>query len=151
MTLFINTTYNDQVLIMLKHGDGSVLASKKFKARFRQSEKLLPAIDKLLKDNQLKLSDLSGLEVENRGGSFTPLEKPFLTGFTALRIGVVTANALAYALAIPLMAAGSKKLKIKSQKFSVVEPLYDREPEITVKKISISVIAASEPQSRSKP
>ena len=123
MTLFIDTTKNNSIQIILKRDDGSALAKNKFKAPFKQAEKLLPAIDRLLKVKKLKLSDLSGIAVENRGGSFT-----------ALRIGAVTANALAYALRIPVVAAGSKKLKIKSQKFSVIEPLYDREPEITAKK-----------------
>jgi len=45
---------------------------------------------------------------------------------------VITANALAYALGIPV--SGSEKQKIKVGKFNVVEPIYDREPEITKKK-----------------
>lgn len=123
MILSINTTHNDAVEIVLKRGDGSVLAKKKFKARFKQSEKLLPAVDKLLKANKLKLSDLRSLVVENSGGSFT-----------SLRSGVVTANALAYSLGIPVK--GSKNLEARSKKkFFVVEPLYNREPEITAKKM----------------
>lgn len=121
MILFIDTTDNEAVVIALKSRDGSALAKKKFKARFKQAEKLLPAIDKLLKANKLKLSDLSSLAVENSGGSFT-----------ALRLGVVTANALAYALAVPVR--GSSRSEIRSQKFFIVKPLYNREPEITVKK-----------------
>ena len=99
------------------------MAEKKVKALRQEAEKLLPAVGKLLKANKLKLSDLNSLEVENRGGSFT-----------SSRIGVVTANALAYALGIPAAGAGSGGLKAKNKKFSVVKPLYDREPEITKKK-----------------
>jgi len=45
---------------------------------------------------------------------------------------VVTANALGYALGIPVK--GGQKSEVKSKKFSVVEPFYDREPEITARK-----------------
>lgn len=120
MTLYINTTQNNSIEISLKDKN-KLVAAKKFKSNRTQAEKLLPAIEKLLKANKFKLSDLESVEVENRGGSFT-----------SLRIGVVTANALAYALGIAVL--GSRKSKVKSQKFSVVEPLYDREPEITKKK-----------------
>lgn len=123
MTLYINTTQNNLIEISLKDKN-KLIAVKRFKSHRTQAEKLLPAIEKLLKANKLKLSNLDGLEVENRGGSFT-----------SLRIGVVTANALAYALGIPAIGAENQRLKFKNQKFSVVEPLYDREPEITKKKI----------------
>lgn len=125
MILYIDTTYNNEILIILKRGRDLILAKKKFKALFKQAEKLLPAIEKLLKDNKLKLSNLSGIEVKNSGGSFT-----------ALRIGVVTANALAYALKLPLIADGqAKTIKSGGVNFKVVCPAYDREPEITVKKL----------------
>lgn len=128
MVLFINTntTNNDAVEIVLKRRDGSVLASKKFKARFKQTEKLLPAIEKLLKVKKLRLSDIKKIEVANSGGSFT-----------SLRIGVVTANALAYALKIPVAANHGTSEIVRSgrRSFKIVEPIYGREPEITVKKI----------------
>ena len=125
MTLFIDTTHNDAVEIILKRRDGSVLASKKLKARFKQAEKLLSAIEKLLKIKKLKLSDIKKIEVANSGGSFT-----------ALRLGVVTANALAYALNLPVSgSAGQAKIIRSGQRsFKVIEPMYDREPEITAKK-----------------
>jgi len=122
MTLYINTTQNNFMEIGIKDKN-KLVAVKKFKSHRTRAEKLLPAIEKLLKANKLKLSNLGSIEVENRGGSFT-----------SLRNGVVTANALAYALGIPV--TGSKKLGVRSKRgsFSVVEPLYDREPEITMKK-----------------
>jgi len=122
MTLSINTTQNNLIEISLKDKN-KLIAVKKFKSHRTQAEKLLPAIEKLLKANKLKLSDLHSLEVANSGGSFT-----------SLRIGVVTANALAYALGIPAAGEEGYKLKAGKQKFSVVEPLYDRQPEITKKK-----------------
>ena len=64
------------------------------------------------------------IKVENYGGSFT-----------SLRIGVITANALAYALKIPVEA--NSKINHKNKKFglySIVEPVYDREPNIGISK-----------------
>ena len=124
MTLYINTTQNNLVELAIKDKN-KLVAFKKFSSHRTQAEKLLPAIEKLLKAKKLKLSDLDGVAVENRGGSFT-----------SLRIGVVTANALGYALGIPVK--GGQKSEVKSKKFSVVEPFYDREPEITIKKRATS-------------
>lgn len=130
MTLYINTTQNNLIEIAVKDKN-KLVAVKKFKSHRTQAEKLLPAIKKLLKANKLKLSNLGSIEVENSGGSFT-----------SLRIGVVTANALGYALGIPVI--GSKKFppkadqplaeEVRSKKLTVVEPIYDREPEIMAKK-----------------
>lgn len=123
MTLYINTTAHDEIVIGLREGD-NILANKKIKAQRNQSEKLLPEIDKLLKSKTIKLSNLKNIIVANCGGSFT-----------ALRIGVITANALAYALRIPV-AAEPKTVK-KNKKFSnysIVEPIYDREPNIGISK-----------------
>ncbi len=108
MTLYINTTEAGIIKLALKRGR-EVIAEKKVKSVRREAEKLLPAIETMLKAKKVKLSQIKKIEVANRGGSFT-----------SLRIGVVTANALAYAL-------GAKP-------FKAVEPLYDREPEITKKK-----------------
>jgi len=119
MTLYINTTQNNLVELAIKDKN-KLVAFKKFSSHRKQAEKLLPAIEKLLKAKKLKLSDLDGVAVENRGGSFT-----------SLRIGVVTANALAYALGVPVK--GGKRLA-GSKNFSIIEPIYDREPEITVRK-----------------
>lgn len=128
MTLSIDTTHNDAVEIILKRRDGLIMTKKKFKARFKQAEKLLPAIDKLLVGVRCGalLSDIKKIEVANSGGSFT-----------ALRIGVATANALAYALKIPVAAnhGVSKIVRSGRRSFKVIEPLYDREPKITTKKM----------------
>jgi len=130
MTLYINTTQNDFIEIGLKD-KSKLIVVKKFKSHRTQAEKLLLAIEKLLKVHKLKLSDLAGLEVENRGGSFT-----------SLRIGVVTANALGYALGIKV--AGNQKSKksvefksgsrVKPGMTAIIEPIYGREPDITAKK-----------------
>lgn len=123
MTLYINTVSGEEIIVAL-YDKAKLIAEKKISAPRRQSEKLLPAIDKLLKSQKLKLTDLKKIRVENYGGSFT-----------SLRIGVITANALAYALKIPV-EAGSK-INRKNKKFgaySLVEPVYDRAPNIGISK-----------------
>ncbi len=131
MILYINTTQGDDIIIALKDG-GRVVAQKKFKAKYSQAEKLLPMIDKILAQNNLKIKDIQKIKVANVDGSFT-----------ALRIGVVTANSLGYALGVPVEPSESSRLggrdsdeaerKIKNQKygFNIVEPIYSKEPNIT--------------------
>ena len=122
MTLYINTPCLIEISLKNK---GRVVALKKIKAERAQAEKLLPAIDKLVKANKLKLKDLKNIQIENRGGSFT-----------SLRIGVVTANALAYALGITITGRSGKSKSVQSgnRSFKVIEPVYGRDPDITEKK-----------------
>ena len=118
-TLYINTTDHDKMIIALRSG-AKIIVEKNISAPRRQAEKLVPAISRLLKVQKLKLSNLKKIVVANQGSSFT-----------ALRIGVITANALAYALKIPVEA--EPRTAVKNKKFgrySLVEPLYDREPTI---------------------
>lgn len=122
MTLYINTTEHHEIQLSLSDGD-NVLISKKIKAHRQQSEKLLPSIEKLLLAKKIKLTQLKKIVVANFGGSFT-----------SLRIGVITANALAYALNIPVEAESKIKKNKKFSKYSLVEPIYDREPNIGVSK-----------------
>jgi tRNA threonylcarbamoyl adenosine modification protein YeaZ len=117
MTLYINTADQEQVIIALRDGN-KIVKQSTFKASRSQAEKLLPAIEKLLKSTHSKLTDLKKIEVANFGGSFT-----------ALRIGVITANALGYALSIPVVSESLRGVK-KFKKISVVEPAYDRPPNI---------------------
>lgn len=60
--------------------------------RTTHSERLLPAIARLLTDADLNLADLGGIAVVTGPGSFT-----------GLRIGVATAKGFAYARGIPLV------------------------------------------------
>lgn len=123
MTLYINTTSPDEIIIALRLGD-KVLAKQKLTAPRTQAEKLLPAIERLLKKYKVSLSSLQKIIVANQGGSFT-----------SLRIGVITANALAYALKIPVIAEPENTNKNKKfNNYSLVEPLYDRAPNIGISK-----------------
>jgi tRNA threonylcarbamoyl adenosine modification protein YeaZ len=135
MILIIHTADAKQVFIGLVD-KGKLVAKKKFQAQYQQAEKLLPQIDKLLKTHNLKLKTLAGITVVNGPGPFT-----------ALRIGVVTANTLASVLKIPvagikltefknideLIKISEGKIK-KTKKGTIIEPFYGKEPNITLKK-----------------
>ncbi|MFA5184131.1 MAG: tRNA (adenosine(37)-N6)-threonylcarbamoyltransferase complex dimerization subunit type 1 TsaB [Patescibacteria group bacterium] len=125
MTLYINTASHEEIIIALKDGAKTV-AQKRFLAPRQQAERLVPAIEALLKARKLTLNALKKIVVANQGGSFT-----------SLRIGVITANVLAYALQIPVEAEPKTKKKNKKfGKYSIVEPLYDRAPNIGAAKRS---------------
>jgi hypothetical protein len=173
MTLYINTIKNNSTEIeaALLDTAGKVIVRKIIKARYQQAEKLLPLIDSVLNSYKRKMTEtgkkkknyelparnathsvaggriknygfIAMIEVVNRGGTFT-----------SLRIGVATANALGYALNIPVIGIGelkpaskkwehevskskspeSESLKVRSQRFNLVAPEYDKEPNITLK------------------
>lgn len=127
LILIIDTASATEIILRLRSG-GKILAKKKFLAPKKQAEKLLPAIEKLLTKNYFSLKDLSGIEVVNRGGTFT-----------SLRIGVLTANALAFALKIAVAAINKEgdiiKEDLRSAKgITIAAPHYDAEPNIGKKK-----------------
>ena len=121
MKLYIDTTNNQEIILRLLRGTKLVAELIEPAAR-AQAEKLLPAIETILRTNQFKLADLTSIEVCNHGGSYT-----------SLRIGVVTANALAFGLNIPIKGLEKADLK-KKNGISVVEPKYATDPQIVVKK-----------------
>lgn len=130
MLLYIDTTLNDKIKIALfskKNNKYFLLSSKYIATKRQQSEKLLPVIINLLKKNNLEFKDLKMITVSNEGGSFT-----------SLRIGVVTANALAYALGVKVRAAYLKNKEIifkengftKINNHEIVEAIYNKEASI---------------------
>ncbi|RLC38059.1 hypothetical protein DRH27_03200 [Candidatus Falkowbacteria bacterium] len=122
MQLYIDTTKNNNQEIELKLKKGSrIIAVKEVNALYSQAEKLLVSVDCLLKDVNLDLRDLTEIYVKNSGGSFT-----------ALRIGVITANALGYALGIKILCS-SKKYASQFNNFNIIRPRYSKEPSITIK------------------
>lgn len=128
MILYINTTKGHKIEITLKKGR-VVIARKVFEAKYCQAEKLLLAINKLLAVKKIKLKDLIAIEVINQGGSPASKRK---TSFTALRIGVVTANTLGYSLGIPVRGLGKDRVGSKKNlDFNVIKPIYNKEPNIT--------------------
>ena len=127
MIIFIDTTKGDGIKIALKNGREAI-AEKGFMAKYCQAEKLLPAIKKMLASKKNKLSNLTAIEVASEGDAST--------GFTALRIGVVTANALGYALGIPVEGLGKKIRSKRFSKFDITRPIYNKNPNITKQKAS---------------
>ena len=130
----------DEIILALADGKGQILVKKNIKAKYKQSEKLLLNIDKMLKDikdikniKDIKdIKDIKGIMVVKGPGSFT-----------ALRIGLATANTLAWALHIPiigvkltnkqneeLIKTGVESFK-KIKRFKQVMPEYGMEPNIT--------------------
>jgi tRNA threonylcarbamoyladenosine biosynthesis protein TsaB len=115
MILTIDTTDNQNIKLSLKNNEGKVFDFVEPAPR-QQGERLLPAVEKILKKAKAKLKDVKEVRVGNSGGSFT-----------SLRIGVTTANALAYAIGAKI---GSIDNDLKAGEIGVVEPLYDSEPDI---------------------
>lgn len=120
MILTINTSHPEVIELSLLQGKEK-LAVITVPARHRQAELLLPQLEKLLKKTKAKLSDIQSIKVSTKG-----------QGFTSLRIGVITANALAYALDIPVRPKEGKPIKIG--KVTIATPVYDKPPSITRKK-----------------
>ncbi len=121
MILQIDTSKNNLFKIgVLNKGD--VIDALVFETDRNQAEKLLPEIDNMLRKNNINLDQIEKIQVEAGG-----------EGFTALRIGILTANTLGYALGIPVEPMSGKECKSKGEsgKFDVVEPEYNREPNIT--------------------
>ena len=137
MYLYINTVDGKKIILALIDKHGQILKFKKINAKYKQSEKLLVNIEKITDG---KLKKIKGVIVIKGPGSFT-----------ALRIGLTTANVLAWSLKLPivgLMSIGEideKKLifkgynKIKKIKsFKALMPEYGREPNITISKVNKS-------------
>lgn len=120
MKLLIDTSQNAKIRIAIKR-DNEIIVDKEFESRFSQSEKLLKAISLVFEKSDMDLNSVEEIQVENSGSSFT-----------ALRIGVVTANALSFALKIPI--TNFKGENLKKEGVVLVKPEYDREPDITVSK-----------------
>ena len=77
-------------------GEAGLLSEYTLNVEATHSERLLPAIDRTLRDAGLELGALQGLAVAIGPGSFT-----------GLRIGLSTAKALAYATGLPLVGVPS--------------------------------------------
>ena len=104
MKLTIDTTKREEVAVEL------IDPKSDFKDKLVQKQKLgsqvlLPMIVKILKKNELNLKDLTAVEVNCGPGSFT-----------GTRVGVSVANALGFALDIP----------VNGKKGKIVVPVYEK-------------------------
>ncbi len=95
MIILIDTSDKEKVIVSLrKTGEKEVVVTSLNKFG---SQALLPLIMEALKKQQIDFKDLSGVEVNTGPGSYT-----------GLKVGVAVANALGYALNIPV---NGKKLE----------------------------------------
>ncbi|MFC1622615.1 tRNA (adenosine(37)-N6)-threonylcarbamoyltransferase complex dimerization subunit type 1 TsaB [Patescibacteria group bacterium] len=137
MYLYINTSSPEKIILALINKKGEVLKLKNIKAEYQQSEKLLNEIDKIFAGTGLDLPDIKGILAVKGPGSFT-----------ALRIGIATANTLAWSLNIPILGIENKnnqtdkilidknykKILNKTKFTKQTLPKYGKEPNITIKK-----------------
>ncbi len=118
MTLYINTILPGKILVAVAEKE-ETLALKEVKVEKDQAEKLLVAVNAVLKKAKIELKAVKKIVVADEGGSFT-----------SLRIGVLAANALGYALKIPVVAESGRKNRKIFAGYQLVEPRYQGEPNI---------------------
>ncbi len=99
MILLIDTSQHEVILVALIRSDGRLIRKRILKQAFQQSERLLPMIDDVLRKAKIRLTSLTGVAVVSGPG-----------GFTSLRVGISTANALAFGLGIPVVGLFPKGL-----------------------------------------
>lgn len=87
--LFIDTSSNQEIIVGLKINGKDDLIKQKIDSR--KAQVVLPLVEKLLKKHSLTPKNITQIEVNTGPGSFT-----------GLRVGVSIANALSYALGIPV-------------------------------------------------
>lgn len=148
MFLFINTASDVNMVALFgrrggapRRGEGGiyVIAEKKWTSSRDQAEKVLPAIEALLKKHGLGFQDIRGICAVTGPGPYT-----------SVRIGIAIANALGYILGISVrgirldevarggvaggLACGldniAKKLFSKSRN-GFIKPFYSKPPNIT--------------------
>lgn len=100
MILHIDTSDQRIVKVSLIK-DGEVI-DKKLEENEFGSQVLLPLIIKLLDENNLKLEDLKEIQTETGPGSFT-----------GLRVGASVAQALGFALGIPVNGKLNQPVELK--------------------------------------
>lgn len=137
MKLLIHTAQRDRVLVCLLGTEYTACAS--VEGDHKTSEKLLVLIHDHLRKERVSLSDIDCIGVVAGPGPFT-----------SVRVGVSVANALGYALAVPVVSVPlglvqpelminsiRKRLQVRNRvahTTSPVLPIYDGEPNITQKK-----------------
>ena len=104
-TIYIDTTSNKEVVVRLTIGE--IVDEVRQEIQFNRGQVVLPMIIELLAKHHLVLKDLDNVEVNEGPGSFT-----------GVRVGVSIANALSFALQIPVNGKTFEKDK------ALVDPVY---------------------------
>lgn len=99
MILHINTKDPKEIEVALKEGNKVIKSLSE--ENERGSQVLLPLIIEILKQNKLDFTDLDGIETETGPGSFT-----------GLRVGASVAQALGFALSIPVNGSVNKPVAL---------------------------------------
>lgn len=87
-TLFIDTTSNAEIVVRLVLDDKTF--EEKIAIQNNRTQVVLPTIEKLLKQQGLKVQDIEKVEINPGPGSFT-----------GVRVGSAIANALIFSLGLP--------------------------------------------------
>ena len=131
MILFINTSKTDLIQVKLIKDD-QIIGQLENHEEYKQSELLLSIIDNLLKQKRIKIESLKFIAVVTGPGAFS-----------ALRLGVTTANTLAWSLKIPIIELSVEdvendeillknlKAKVLNPQSLILTPKYGKEPNIT--------------------
>ncbi|MCX6808381.1 MAG: tRNA (adenosine(37)-N6)-threonylcarbamoyltransferase complex dimerization subunit type 1 TsaB [Candidatus Berkelbacteria bacterium] len=119
--LFVSSE-GPETIIGLMNMSGDFIDKESRSMRFNQSEELLVFIDSILTRNNITNGDLSAIEVVKGPGSYT-----------GLRVGLTTANFLAFSLDIPIISQREKIGKDSHFKNFVI-PEYGSVPLITKSK-----------------
>lgn len=132
MYLYLDTT-SEETKIKLFDKNGKLIDQKIWQSKKNQSEELLTEIDEILVKNKSSKSKLLGTIADKGPGSYT-----------GLRVGLSTANAMAFSLNIPILGVknGINSAKIKgsmtsfkkSSEFSPTLPIYKYPANITKSK-----------------
>ena len=85
-------TATNTIVVAAGTTDGAVLARESLEGRYRHSQELLPAVQRLLERAELRLNDLAAVVVGTGPGAFT-----------GLRVGLATAKTLAHELGVPVI------------------------------------------------
>lgn len=101
LKLYIDTSSSEKTIIKL---DNLELVEN---SRVQHSQVVLPMIEKLLATSHKQLADITEIDVFEGPGSFT-----------GLRVGVAIANALGFALKIPVNGK-------KPWEMDIIEPVYE--------------------------
>jgi len=96
--LLVLDTATNTIVVAAGRPDGSLLAANAFGGRYRHSQELLPAVQRLLAGANLQLRDLAGVIVGTGPGAFT-----------GLRVGLATAKTLAHELRVPVVGIATSE------------------------------------------
>ncbi|MBI4262525.1 tRNA (adenosine(37)-N6)-threonylcarbamoyltransferase complex dimerization subunit type 1 TsaB [Candidatus Uhrbacteria bacterium] len=131
--LYIDSSDRDRIIVKLVE-QGSTIATLGRASRNGHSVTIIPAIQILLRRAKRILQSISGVAVVGGPGPFT-----------AVRVGVVVANALAWSLGVPVHGISQNDFLLSSEervgvrwhdsrqrKFRPVMPVYGAEPNITI-------------------